>query len=145
MTTDALAELAAAGGAALVAAMATDAWHTARAGFPRLLGRDGRQDAVVGQLEAQADVLERTAESRRDDVRAALAEGWSLQLAGLLQRYPEAEQELRDTIEQVRSQLPEEQPRQGELHLHVRAGRDAYAAARDMTVTHHGEGDRTVP
>lgn len=145
MTTDALTELAAAGGAALVAAMATDAWHTARAGFTRLLGQDGRQDAVQGQLEAQAHLLARTAESGQDDVRAALVPGWSLQLTDLLQRHPQAEQELRDMIEQVRSQLPEEE-QQGELRLNVQAGRDAYTAAHDMTVTHHhGEGGRTVP
>lgn len=39
MLSEALSGLAAAGGTALVGAVATDAWHSARTGFARLLGR----------------------------------------------------------------------------------------------------------
>ncbi|GGU17577.1 hypothetical protein GCM10010244_50290 [Streptomyces coeruleorubidus] len=144
MTTEALAGLAAAGGAALVGAMATDAWQTARTRFLQLLGRDGRGDAVEHQLETQADVVERTAEGGRERARAAFLPGWQLQLADFLQQHPEAEQEFRQVIEQVRSELPETYQRQTEAHFEVRAGRDAYTSAHDMTVTHH-HGDRSSP
>ncbi|MEU0389818.1 hypothetical protein [Streptomyces chartreusis] len=149
MTTEALAGLAAAGGAALVGAMATDAWQTARTRFLQLLGRDGRGDAVEHQvmehqLETQADVVERTPEGSRERVRAAFLPGWQLQLADFLQQHPEAEQEFRQVIEQVRSELPETYQRQLGTHFEVRAGRDAYTSAHDMTVTHH-HGDRSSP
>ncbi|MGW2284173.1 hypothetical protein [Streptomyces phaeochromogenes] len=144
MTTEALAGLAAAGGAALVGAMATDAWQTARTRFLQLLGRDGRRNSVEGQLEAQANVVERTAEDHREEARAALLPGWQLQLGDFLQEHPEAERELRQAIEQVRSELPETYQRQVEAHFEVRAGRDAYTSAHDMTVTHH-HGDRSSP
>ncbi|MFF3374575.1 hypothetical protein ACFYXF_16720 [Streptomyces sp. NPDC002680] len=144
MTTEALAGLAAAGGAALVGAMATDAWQTARTRFLQLLGRDHRRDCIEGQLEAQADVVERTTESHQEEARAALLPAWQFQLADFLQQHPEAEQELRQVIEQVRSELPEKYQRQVEAQFEVRAGRDAYTSAQDMTVTHHN-GDRSSP
>jgi hypothetical protein len=144
MSTDALAGLAAAGGAALVAAMATDAWQTARTRFLQLLGREGRREAVEGQMETQAELMERTADSRREDARAALMPGWQLQLADFLEQHPEAEQELRQAIEMVRSELPGKHQLQVEAHFDVHARRDAYAAAHDMTVTHH-HGDRASP
>ncbi|MET9578931.1 hypothetical protein ABZY30_25790 [Streptomyces massasporeus] len=144
MTTEALAGLAAAGGAALVGAMATDTWQTARTCFLRLLGRDGRRDAIEGQLETQADVVERATEGRREEARTAFLPGWRLQLADFLQHYPEAEEELRQVIEQVRSELPETYQRKVEAHLEVCAGRDAYTSAHDITVTHH-HGTRSSP
>ncbi|MGW7463164.1 hypothetical protein ACWGJT_00310 [Streptomyces xantholiticus] len=124
--------------------MATDAWQTARTRFLQLLGQDSRLDCIEGQLEAQADVVERTAESRREEARAALLPGWQFQLVDFLQQHPEAEQELRQAIEQVWSELPERYQRQVEAHFEVRAGRDAYTSAHDMTVTHHHV-DRSSP
>ncbi|MEN8655261.1 hypothetical protein ABCR94_32930 [Streptomyces sp. 21So2-11] len=124
--------------------MATDAWQTARTRFLQLLGRDGRRACVEGQLEAQSHAVERTTESRREEARATLLPGWQSQLADFLRQHPEAEQELRQAIEQVRSELPENYQRQVEARFEVRAGQDAYTSAHDMTITHH-HGDRSSP
>jgi hypothetical protein len=142
MTTEALSGLAAAGGAALVAAMATDAWQTTRTRFAALLNRDGRR-RVEDQMDQQADAVTGTAENARDEARAALVPAWRLQLATFLQEHPEAAQELQEAIAEVRARLPQ---RHRHLHLEVSAGRDAYTATHDMTVTHHYErGDRPAP
>lgn len=144
MTTEALSELAAAGGAALVAAMATDAWQTTRTRFVALLSRDGLRGTVEDQMDQQADAVADTAEHARDDARTALVPAWRLRLATFLQEYPETAQELRDAIAEVRARLPQDGYRR--VHLEVRAGRDAYTAAHDMTITHHHErDDRPAP
>jgi hypothetical protein len=95
-------------------------------------------------MDQQADAVTGTAEHARDEARAALVPAWRLQLATFLQEHPEAAQELREAIDEVRGRLPQDGHRQ--VHLEVRAGRDAYTATHDMTVTHHHErGDRPAP
>jgi hypothetical protein len=101
-----LAELAGAGGTALVGAMATDAWQVARSGVARLFGRGGpaRQVGIEAQLDSNA-VLVAQAEDP-EAVRQSLVAVWRLELEGLLRRYPEAEAELRALVRQVREALP---------------------------------------
>ncbi|MFF1375012.1 hypothetical protein [Streptomyces sp. NPDC058308] len=144
MTTEAMAGLAAAGGAALVGAMATDAWETARARFLPLFARDAGPADTEDRLTAQAAVVERAAQGDRAAARAALLPVWQLQLADLLQQHPDAAQALRQAIDGVRSELPDAQGPQAAAPFEVHAGRDAYTSAHDMTVTHH-HGDRSSP
>jgi hypothetical protein len=101
-----LAELASAGGTALVGAMATDAWQATRSGVARLFGRGGpdRQAAIEAQLEGNAALVAQAQDP--DQVRQSLAPVWRLELEALLRRYPEVEAELRVLVKQVREALP---------------------------------------
>jgi hypothetical protein len=109
--TEALAALAAAGGTALVGAMATDAWQTARSGVAKLFGRGGagRRTAIEAQLDGNAVLVERA--SDRDEARRALVPLWQMELHRLLEDRPEVESELRNLLAHVQNALPAEQRR----------------------------------
>lgn len=102
--------LAAAGGAALVGAMATDAWEAARSGVARLLGRDDqrRTEVIEAQLDEDAALVRSTGEDS-DQVRGELAPAWGRRLAALLQDNPEAAEELRILVKRIRTQVPPQQ------------------------------------
>jgi hypothetical protein len=102
--------LAAAGGTALVGAMATDAWEAARSGVARLLGRDDKRrvEVIEAQLEDDA-ALVRGAGAGGDQVREELAPAWGRRLAAVLQDNPGAAEELRILVERVRAQVPPQQ------------------------------------
>lgn len=102
--------LAAAGGTAVVGAMATDAWESARSGVARLLGREdrGRAEIIEAQLDAD-DSLVRGAGEDVDQVRRELALVWGRRLAVLLKDNPEAADKLRVLVECVQTQVPSQQ------------------------------------
>ncbi|MEO3755886.1 hypothetical protein [Streptomyces sp. B6B3] len=101
MLPEALMALAAAGGAALVAAAATDAWATARSQFGRLLDREG---GGRPELRARLDDLPGHLRSVRhlDATRAF----WSAQFADLLERDPDAADELRAVLARLETPGP---------------------------------------
>jgi hypothetical protein len=101
-----LAELAGAGGTALVGAMATDAWQTTRSGVARLFRRDGpaRQAAIEAQLDGNA-ILVAQAEDP-NEVRQSLVPVWRLQLEALLREHPGADEEVQALVAQVQEALP---------------------------------------
>lgn len=90
--------LTAAGGAVLVAAMATEAWQTTRCRMAQLLaqGCPARQTIIEAQLDANAALVAQAEDPER--VRQSLAPMWRLQLEALLLQYPQAEDELRALI-----------------------------------------------
>ncbi|MGH3937108.1 MAG: hypothetical protein ACRDTG_00505 [Pseudonocardiaceae bacterium] len=108
MLVEALTALAGAGGTALVGAMATDAWTSTRSGVARLFGRGGtaQQTAIEAQLDSNAALVAQADDP--DEVRRSLLPMWRLQLEALLRQHPEAEQELRALVSQVRAALPEQ-------------------------------------
>ena len=143
MLTEALAALAASGGTALVAAAATDAWQSARAGFAGLLGRAGwHQELVESRLDRTAAEVERAAEP--DVVRDRLLPDWQVRLSDLLEERPELAADLRELTSRVQAQLPAAQQAWVQARFEVHAGRDAYTAGRDLTITQHHHGG-TVP
>jgi hypothetical protein len=101
-----LAELAGAGSAALVGAMATDAWQATRSGVARLFGRGGpaRQIAIEAQLDGSAALVAQAGDP--DEVRRSLVQVWRLQFEALLRQRPDAEEELRALVAQVGQALP---------------------------------------
>jgi hypothetical protein len=101
-----LAELAGAGGTALVGAMATDAWQATRAGVARLFSRSepARQTAIEAQLDGNAALVALAEDP--DEVRQTLVAVWQLQLEELLRQHPEVEKELRDLVAQLVEALP---------------------------------------
>lgn len=131
-----MAALAASGGTALVAAAATDAWQSARAGFARLFTQAQRSGELIeSRLDRTAAEVERAAET--DAVRELLVPDWQVRLSDLLEEHPELAVELRELTSQVQAQLLAVQQQWVQARFEVRAGRDAYTAGRDQTITHY--------
>ncbi|MET9314636.1 hypothetical protein ABZX12_22725 [Kribbella sp. NPDC003505] len=95
-----LVEVAAAGGAAVVGAMATDAWRVTRDGIAKLFGRRGERDAVLAELEADAKQLAEADEDGREQVQQELIERWRLRLDELLGADPSAADELQRVLDE---------------------------------------------
>ncbi|GLX48965.1 hypothetical protein Shyhy01_19150 [Streptomyces hygroscopicus subsp. hygroscopicus] len=98
--------LAMTGASTLVAAMATDAWHTGRGGFARLFRRGGNGlREIESQLDNDAVLVS------GDDAASARAEligPWRLRLLRLLRDHPDAAPELTELIDRIRERLPED-------------------------------------
>lgn len=82
---DELTVLAQAGAAALVTAMATDAWLETRGAITGLFRR-GRRAALEAQLDGNAELVRDSPSP--DDVRRALFGYWTQELAALLRQNP---------------------------------------------------------
>jgi hypothetical protein len=100
MVEETLAALAVSGATAVVAAMATDAWQSARDGLVRLFRREGRdrQEEIQRQLESDNALV---AEAGDADLRPAMAQLWQARLASLLGSDPAAEGELRSLLDEL--------------------------------------------
>ncbi|MGA5063810.1 hypothetical protein ACPB9E_08505 [Streptomyces exfoliatus] len=135
MMEEALTVLAASGGSAVVAAMATDAWQTARGRVVRLFRHDGgSQQAFVeaqldggAQLVAQAETLEQA--------RQVLLPYWQLQLTEFLRRHPDAADELRSLAADVTAALPAVEQRWVQ-HNQVSGPGSLYAALGGNVIVH---------
>ncbi|MEJ3745506.1 hypothetical protein WEI85_19715 [Actinomycetes bacterium KLBMP 9797] len=105
MLEEALLMAASTGATTLVTAMATDGWQAARDGVARLLGRGepARQAAVESRLD-EHEAAVRGADDT-DALRERLAAGWRTDLELLLERSPEALQELRVLTAQIQGAL----------------------------------------
>jgi hypothetical protein len=107
MLGEAAAELASAGGTALVTAMVTDGWEGVRARFARLLGRgDAKEvESVTARLdECRAAMVAVLADSELQRVRSEQELAWRIRLGDVLERQPEAEHELRSLVTEVQAQ-----------------------------------------
>ncbi|POX38443.1 hypothetical protein C3486_23235 [Streptomyces sp. Ru73] len=106
MIPEAFGQLAAAGGTALIGAMATDAWQSVRGGFATLLGRGDRSRAedVARRLEGTSTEVARAAGAGGDAVRQVLANQWTRELQALLEERPDAEQALRELVARARAE-----------------------------------------
>ncbi|MFF3332487.1 hypothetical protein ACFYWX_23480 [Streptomyces sp. NPDC002888] len=106
--TEALSGLAAAGGTAMVGAMATDAWHSARGRFARLLGRGepALERVEAERLDRAATDIEQATEENRDTARRSLQRRWTGQLELLLEEHPDTADELRALVEELAARQP---------------------------------------
>ncbi|WP_062205491.1 hypothetical protein [Streptomyces sp. NBRC 109706] len=104
---DELEALAGAGAAALVAAMATELWQSARGGVLALFGRAGRRRRaeVADRLDDHAALV--AAAAAPDDTRRALAGSWARELEALLGREAACREPLARLVENLRGALPE--------------------------------------
>jgi len=100
MVVEALMQLAAAGGGAVVGAMATDAWHVTRDGIARLFSRRGEheQQAVLAELDRDAKALAAAGENERELMERELADRWRQRLVSLLDAEPDAADDLKDLV-----------------------------------------------
>lgn len=105
MLNEVLGALAATGGTAVVGAMATDAWQTARDGVGRLFRKAGaeRQTVIQAQLDSNATLVEQAADP--DQARTALVGLWQMELARFLKEHPDAESDLRILVGEVQGRL----------------------------------------
>jgi hypothetical protein len=112
---EALAALAA---GAVVQAMATDAWVSARDGIARLFGRQGRDRgaAIRTQLDNNEALVARAPDP--DEARKRLAGLWQAELEGLLRDDAGAAEALQTLVDEIRAQLP---PAQQNWTQHITA------------------------
>lgn len=103
MVAEELVTLASAGGAALVGAVASDAWSATKSGFVRLLGRgDETRSAVVEQqLERTHTAVEAARANDDDRVHLQQQAVWASRLEDLLLEHPGASAELRALVQQI--------------------------------------------
>jgi hypothetical protein len=137
MLTEALTALGAAGGTAVVGAMATDAWKITRDGVARLFARGGagRQDVIAAALDEDAGILVDTNEADREQVRQELVAVWRRRMARLLDQHPDTATDLQDLITRVRAALP---PGQQAWVMHNTA------TAGGTVIAHQGTGSQHI-
>jgi hypothetical protein len=112
-----LAALVRAGGTALVGAMGTECWETARSSAARLFGCGAavRQHSTEALLDASAVVVTKAEDA--DQARQRLLPVWCLELESLLRRHPEVEDELRILVAELHAALPAPQRTWVQAHL----------------------------
>jgi hypothetical protein len=95
-----LSEALAAGGTALVSAMATDGWTSAKQGFARLLGRGKpeQQEVTEQRLERSRQELAGRSGAELEQALTVQEAAWRLRLSDLLEDDPTAEAELRALV-----------------------------------------------
>ena len=100
--------LATTGAAALVSAVATDAWTVARSGIARLFGRGSadRDKAAEAWMDRTAVALTQAGTSEREEVFRTQVAVWAARLSDLLEEYPELRQDVERLTGEVRAQLP---------------------------------------
>ncbi|WFE20288.1 hypothetical protein O7621_20640 [Solwaraspora sp. WMMD937] len=133
--------IAAATGAALIQAIATDAWEKARDGAVALWRRVRPQqaDAVAAEL---AEVREEVMAARRDgdtDAERGLVDDWQRKLQRLIRQDPAFAAELRRLLDDTLTPLlpPADQQQVGSITMTANAKDNArvYQAARDQHIT----------
>jgi hypothetical protein len=143
MLAEALSALAAAGGTALVGAMATDAWQTTRDGIGRLFGRGdtGRRTVIEAQLDEDAETVAHTEDAEREQARQELVLVWRRRLVQLLEEQPDTEAGLRDLIARVQAALPPSE--QAWVQTNIAHGGNLFAVqGGSQKINYHGSAAR---
>lgn len=130
----ALAGLAGAAGAALVEAMTTDIWGTARARLARIIGR-GEQAAesdLARELDESAGRVSRLSPPEQAAVAAEQAR-WTALLTTFLAEHVDASAEIGDFVSHVRESLADTGTVQ--VVQNISTGRNAFIAGRDQRIS----------
>jgi hypothetical protein len=138
-----LETLVVAGASALIGAIATDAWQTARSGFAKLLGRGDRQKQELAdrRLDEAAAQVAQAGHDNQDRVRGELLAAWQVRLQDLLEEHPDAMDELRILTAQVQAQLPAAQQAWVQHNLASGHGTVYGVQAGDQHIHYHGTPD----
>lgn len=145
MVEETIIALATSGATAVVAVMATDAWHSARGRIARLFHGDAGElaSSAAAQLDADQALIARAGDDA-DEARQDLLPAWRRRLLILLEDHPEKEDELRTLIRELENSLGSDQRTWVQnitAHNHgiafgAQAGDIHFHAAPS---THHGE------
>jgi len=105
MLGEALMTLAATGGNAVIAAMATDSWEAFKGRIAKVFGRGTPElaDATAARLDQSRAALEGLSGPDLDGVRAEQEIVWRTRLEDLLEQHPEAADELRALVAEVKT------------------------------------------
>ncbi|MGW2518567.1 hypothetical protein ACWC09_16435 [Streptomyces sp. NPDC001617] len=127
----------------IVAAMATSAWQTARAGASRLFRRGGEEEqgAAAARLDDDAVLVARSEDAGR--ARQALIAAWQLRLEDVLRRHPDAGEEMSALVDQIGSVLPQVERAWVQTNV-ARDGGHIFAAQGGNVIIHHASPDRTA-
>lgn len=108
MSLEWIAPLAASGGAALAAALGTDAWRFTRDSLARLFGRKepSRAALVERRLDDAAAEIAEADDADLPAVRARQQAAWEVRLTDLLEEDPTTADDLAALIAEVKAQLP---------------------------------------
>ena len=130
----ALAGLAGAVAAALVEAMTTDCWGTARTRLAQIVGRGARsaESELTRELEESAGRVARSRPPERDAVAAEQAR-WTALLTAFLAEHTDASAELQDFVQHVRELLPDADG--VNVVQNITTGRNAFIAGRDQHIS----------
>ena len=132
--------LARQGAVALVGAMATSAFPATRVGIARLFGRLGpdQERTAVTQWDADGDLVTDADEAERDVVREELTPVWRRRLTRLLEDDPDAAEELRQLLGELRAALRQE-PQQWVQTIVARDNSTVYVALHGNVIHHQGD------
>jgi len=124
-----MVELASIGGVAIVQAMATDAWITARSKVAGLLCRgNGEHSArVLAELDSSRETIVQRPSDQNEQREVLL---WTARLRDLLLEAPESVAFLEELIDSIAPAKNESTTTTATQHISV--GRDAYIAGRDL-------------
>ena len=131
-----LEALALTGATTVVAAMATDAWQTARTGTARLFHHGGQelQDAIEARLNANAALAARAPDAGR--ARLGLVPVWQLELEELMRQHPGAAGELQALVDQVQAELPVTQKDWVQTQINIALDGIVYAVQGEGSTQH---------
>lgn len=105
MLAEALMALAATGGNAVITAMATDGWEAFKDRIAKVFGRGTPEltQATVARLDQSRAAIEGVGGADLDRVRTEQEVVWRTRLEDLLEQHPEAADELRALIAEVKA------------------------------------------
>ena len=130
----ALAGLAGAVAAALVDAMTTDFWATARTRLARIVGRGAHtaEADLTRELEESAGRVSRSSPPEQAAMAAEQAR-WAALLTAFLAEHLDASAELQDFVLHIREALPDADT----VHVvqNITAGRNTFIAGRDQHIS----------
>jgi hypothetical protein len=129
--------LAVAGASALVTAMVTDGWEGVRRKIGALFGRDNeeRTEDTLRQLDRTRAELAALSGDELATARQRLATAWQTRLEDLLDKYPDAQGELRRIVTEINVGNP------AAIQQHVQAHDQAQVAVQGQGVQHVSFGD----
>jgi hypothetical protein len=144
MLGEAAAELAAAGGTALVTAMVTDGWEGIKARFTRLLGGGEAKETerAAARMDEARVLLAALSGAELQQMRAEQELAWRIRIGDLLERRPEWEHELSSLVAEVKAQA---RGSVGRVEQHVSGAGRAQQAVQGHGVQVNNFGGQNAP
>jgi hypothetical protein len=137
---DVILALATSGAGALVGAVGTDAWNTARVGISKLFSR--RNSRAIRIIESRLDDLEQLTDSDGADVqreRARQASMWAGRLEDLLDEHPDAVGDLEQLISEIALRLPRESSVRNAQTVRASGQSQVWAVTHGNLHVHHAQ------